>query len=50
MLDIDLLRADKGGQPNLVKESQRKRYKNEELVDRVVKDDLEWRQSKSGLF
>jgi hypothetical protein len=35
MLDINLLRAEKGGNPDLVKESQRRRYKDVTLVDQV---------------
>ena len=33
MLDLLLIRADKGGNPDLVKESQKKRFKSVELVD-----------------
>ena len=35
MLDINLLRAEKGGNPDLVRESQRRRYKDVTLVDQV---------------
>ena len=35
MLDINLFRAEKGGNPELVKESQRRRYADAGLVDQV---------------
>ncbi|KAJ3049430.1 Cytosolic seryl-tRNA synthetase [Rhizophlyctis rosea] len=44
MIDINLLRADKGGNPDQVRESQRKRGggKKVELVDEVIALDNEW--------
>lgn len=42
-LDIELFRADKEGNPELVRTSQRNRYKNVKLVDEVVEADSEWR-------
>jgi seryl-tRNA synthetase len=43
-IDINLLRAEKGGNPTLVKESQRKRggQKAVDLVDQVLLLDKEW--------
>ena len=35
MLDINLFRAEKGGNPDLVRESQRRRYADVALVDKV---------------
>ena len=35
MLDINLLRVEKGGNPELVKESQRRRFADVALVDKV---------------
>ena len=35
MLDINLLRAEKGGNPDLVRESQRRRFADVTLVDQV---------------
>ena len=46
MIDINLLRVDKGGNPDLVRESQRKRNASVELVDEVIAVDSEW---KAGL-
>jgi len=44
MLDINLFRAEKGGNPDLIKESQRRRYAKVEAVDEVIAVDVEWRQ------
>jgi hypothetical protein len=41
MLDINLLRAEKGGNPDLVRESQRRRHKKVEIVDEVIAVDVE---------
>lgn len=35
-IDINLMRVDKGGDPELVKASQRKRNADESVVDRVI--------------
>jgi seryl-tRNA synthetase len=43
MLDINLLRADKGGNPELVRESLRKRFAKVEHVDEVIDLDQAWR-------
>lgn len=43
MLDINLFRVDRGGNPDLVRESQRRRNKNEALVDEVLELDGQWR-------
>lgn len=37
-IDINLLRADRGGDPDLVRESQRRRFASVELVDQVRKE------------
>lgn len=42
-LDIELFRAEKGGHPDVIRKSQRDRYKNVQLVDDVIEADLEWR-------
>ncbi|XP_076447670.1 serine--tRNA ligase, cytoplasmic-like [Babylonia areolata] len=44
VLDIELFRADKGGDPSKVKENQAKRFKDVTLVDRVVEKDTAWRK------
>ncbi|XP_076033383.1 seryl-tRNA synthetase isoform X2 [Oratosquilla oratoria] len=44
MLDITLFRVDQGGNPDIVRESQKKRYKDPSQVDEVINLDTEWRQ------
>ncbi|RZC41580.1 serine--tRNA ligase, cytoplasmic, partial [Asbolus verrucosus] len=44
VLDLDLFRTDKGGNPEKVRENQRKRFKDVGLVDKVVQADSTWRQ------
>ncbi len=48
-LDINLFRKEKGGDPEIVRESERKRGRNpDELkrVDQIVELDEQWRKSK----
>ncbi|KAM0688730.1 Cytosolic seryl-tRNA synthetase [Conglomerata obtusa] len=45
MIDIDLIRK----QPELVKESEKKRFRSTELVDKVLALDEEWRKEKYNL-
>jgi len=42
MLDIALFREDKGGNPEKVRESQRRRHAPVEWVDEVIALDKEW--------
>jgi seryl-tRNA synthetase len=44
VLDIELFRADKGGDPEKVRQSQKNRFKDTTLVDRVVDSDTRWRK------
>ena len=44
VLDIDKFRQEKGGNPELVKENQRKRFSDEGMVDRIVEADEKWRK------
>lgn len=44
VLDLDLFRKDKGGDPEIVRETQRKRFKDVSLVDKLVQTDTEWRK------
>jgi seryl-tRNA synthetase len=48
-IDIKLLREDAGGNPELVRESQRRRFADVTLVDQVLEKDAEWRKSKYRL-
>lgn len=42
MLDINLFRVDKGGNPEIIRESQRRRGKPVEIVDEIIALDREW--------
>ncbi|MEQ2281689.1 Serine--tRNA ligase, cytoplasmic [Ameca splendens] len=44
VLDLDLFRTDKGGDPEIIRETQRKRFKDVTLVDKLVSADTEWRK------
>jgi seryl-tRNA synthetase len=43
VLDLDLFRSDKGNDPNYVRENQKKRFKDVNLVETVIAQDTEWR-------
>lgn len=43
-IDINWLREDRGGDPNRIKEFQRKRFASVELVDEILALDSQWRQ------
>lgn len=49
MLDIILFRAEQGGNPDLVRESQRRRYADVGLVDKVIEYDQDWRKTRFAL-
>jgi seryl-tRNA synthetase len=44
VLDINLFRKEKGGDPDLIRESQRRRFKPVEIVDEIIALDEEWRK------
>lgn len=44
VLDLDLFRVDKGGDPELVRQTQLNRFKNPALVDALVAADGAWRR------
>uniref|UniRef100_A0A0B7AL15 serine--tRNA ligase n=1 Tax=Arion vulgaris TaxID=1028688 RepID=A0A0B7AL15_9EUPU len=44
VLDIELFRTDKGGNPSKIRENQAKRFKDVTLVDKVVENDTAWRK------
>ncbi|XP_021153994.2 serine--tRNA ligase, cytoplasmic isoform X1 [Columba livia] len=44
VLDLDLFRADKGGDPAMVRDMQLKRFKDPALVDALVRADGAWRR------
>ena len=41
-LDLLLFQADKDGEPELIKASQRARFKSEEIVDEIQQDYFTW--------
>ena len=47
MLDLLLIRADKGGNPEIVYDSQKKRFKSTEIIDESIKRDKEWKEVRS---
>ncbi|KAI9186096.1 hypothetical protein LWI28_013758 [Acer negundo] len=44
MLDINLFREEKGHNPEIIRESQRRRFASVEIVDEIIKLDKDWRQ------
>lgn len=46
VLDLDLFRPDKGGDPDKLKDNQKKRFKSVDLVTAVVENDAKWRHRK----
>ena len=44
VLDIELFRVDKGGNPDKIRENQRKRFKDVSYVDKVIEADTKWRK------
>lgn len=44
MLDINLFRSDKGGNPEIVKESEKRRYAKVDYVSIVLDCDNKWRE------
>ena len=49
MLDIQLFRPEQGGNPEIVRESQRRRYADVSLVDQVIEADSQWRKTRFSL-
>ncbi|CAM9418415.1 unnamed protein product [Choristocarpus tenellus] len=48
-LDINLFRTDRGGDPEVIRESQRRRFASVELVDEVIAKDSSWRECRSSI-
>lgn len=44
VLDLDLFRSDKGGNPDAIRKNQELRFKDVGLVETVISRDTEWRQ------
>jgi hypothetical protein len=49
-IDLDLFREEKGGNPEVVRQSQKARFKDPEDVDRIIAVDKEWRESTLGNY
>lgn len=49
VLDLDLFRPDKGGDPERVRANVRKRFDKEESVDKVMELDAQWRKFRWSL-
>lgn len=47
MLDINLFRERRGHDPEVIRQSQRRRFESVDLVDEVIHLDQEWCRSKS---
>eukprot|EP00124_Ichthyophonus_hoferi_P003788 Ihof_evm2s354 gene=Ihof_evmTU2s354 len=45
VLEIEQFRADKGGNPDIIRDSQKRRHKDVGLVDVVIEADMEWRKA-----
>jgi len=45
-IDINHFRKEKGGDPEVVRESQRKRFADETVVDKIIAADAQLRQAK----
>lgn len=48
VLDLDLFRKDKGGDPDKIRENQKLRFKDLNLVETVISTDGEWRKNVSN--
>ncbi|KAL3315196.1 Serine--tRNA ligase, cytoplasmic [Cichlidogyrus casuarinus] len=46
VLNIELFRKEKGGNPDLVRESQKNRFSDVSLVDKVIESDENWRKAR----
>ncbi|KAK5970148.1 putative serine--tRNA ligase cytoplasmic, partial [Trichostrongylus colubriformis] len=46
VLDMDLFREEKGGNPEVIRNSQRQRYSDAAIVDKVIELDQAWRKER----
>jgi hypothetical protein len=44
-LEINWFRAEKGYDPNIIRKSLERRYRDPKIVDAIIEKDLEWRKS-----
>lgn len=50
MLDINLLLEERGGNPELVKESQKRRGGSVEIIDEIIAEYKEWTTCNVALY
>ena len=50
VLDIDEFRPEKGGNPDKIRENQKKRYCDVSMVDKIVEADEKWRKGELFYF
>jgi len=46
MLDINLFLEERGGEPELIRESQRRRHESVEIVDEIIALYEDWKKSR----
>lgn len=49
VLDLDLFRVDKGGDPDRVRATLKNRFKDVTQVDKVIELDSQWRRARGTL-
>ena len=47
VLDLILFRSDQGGDPDKIRETQKKRFKDVSHVEKVIETDTRWRKRKT---
>ena len=47
VLDLILFRSDQGGDPDKIRETQKKRLKDVSHVEKVIETDTRWRKRKT---
>ena len=50
MLDIDEFRTEKGGNPDKIRENQKRRFCDETMVDKIIHFDNLWRGARHQVF
>ncbi len=46
-IDINWVRTDKGHDPNVIRKSEERRFRDPKLVDVIIEEDQIWRKSNS---
>jgi seryl-tRNA synthetase len=50
VLDIDEFRPEKGGNPDKIRENQKKRYCDVSMVDKIIEADEKWRKGELCIY